>query len=113
SKGVLVAGQIWATAANSISFVGPEKINLSPVSLDQPSSNILASASPSPVGFYTTRGVVTFNDRVFNKDYLFVQEDTTAVFVSLKDRHFKNRLEVGQWVELGGGLQPAKPVPVI
>jgi signal transduction histidine kinase len=64
-------------------------------------------------GFYGTRGVVTFNDRVLGNDYIFVQEDTAAVRISVKGRPFQKQLKVGQWVELGGTLGASSYIPVI
>jgi len=73
----------------------------------------MTTTNPPMQGFYSTRGVVTFNDRVFDKDYLFVQEDALAVLVSLEGSLSNNPLKVGQWVDIGGAIQPGKPVPVL
>ncbi len=56
-------------------------------------------------GFFSARGVVTFNDRVFGKDCLFVQEGNAPVLVSLKSCSAKPQLKVGDWIELGGSLE--------
>jgi hypothetical protein len=40
----------------------------------------LTNINPAMVGYYGTRGVVTFNDRVFGEDVMFVQEDNAALF---------------------------------
>jgi signal transduction histidine kinase len=112
-NGTLVRGLIWASAKNSISLVGSERTTLSPIAMDPPASSTTASTNSALSGFYGTRGIVTFNDRVFDKDYLWIQEDAAPVFVSLKDRRYKNQLKVGQWIDLGGPLQPGKYVPTI
>jgi signal transduction histidine kinase len=65
------------------------------------------------IWFFTTRGVVTFNDRVFGNDCMFIQQDTAAMFVSLKGRKFAHDFQVGQWLELGGPFQPGKNIPTI
>src|SRR6185312_7756272 len=87
-KGVLVPGLIWAAQENSVSLV--DRAKTAPASLPggQSSKLILTNSNPAMMGFYNTRGVVTFNDRVFGKDVMFVQEDTAAIFVTLKDRNF-------------------------
>ena len=64
-------------------------------------------------GFYSTRGVVTFNDHVFGKDIVVVQEDNAAMLVSVGNRPFKNQLKVGQDIDLGGLLEPGNYLPVI
>ena len=65
-------------------------------------------------GFYSTGGVVTFNDRVLDKDYLVVQEEGSAVLVAGGETaFFQKQLKVGEQVELGGALQPGKYLPVL
>jgi signal transduction histidine kinase len=111
-KGALVPGWIWITAANGVSVTMAAKAE----STRAPATHALPhSIQPAQTmsGFYQTRGVVTFNDRVFGKEWLFVQEGSAAVFVSLKDCLFKNQLKVGQWVEFGGALEAAKSFPTI
>jgi signal transduction histidine kinase len=88
-------------------------MDLLPTDLGQASSRATTSTNPPMTGFYGTRGVVTFNDRVFDKEYLYVQEDSASVLVSLQDRHFKNEFKAGQCLELGGALLPGRAVPVI
>ena len=112
-NGVLVPALIWATADSSITPVESVRTNLNLLTAGDPSVTPLISTNTAMSGFYTTHGVVTFNDRVLGRHYLFVQEDTSPVFVSLKNRHFKNDLQVGQGVELGGPLRPGKSIPVI
>ena len=64
-------------------------------------------------GFYGTRGVVTFSERVFGQECLFVQEGSAAVFVSLRHCQPGNQLQVGQWVDLGGTLEAGKSLPTL
>ena len=64
-------------------------------------------------GFYGIRGVVTFNDRVFGTDYIFVQADAAAVRVTLDDRSLRSHLKVGEWVEIAGALEPGKYLSVV
>ena len=103
---------IWASAENSISFIKAGATNAVTTASDQP---ILSTTTTNPAmqGFYMSRGVVTFNDRVFDKDYIFVQQDETPVLVHLGTPSFKSQLKVGQDVDLGGALEPGKYVSVI
>ena len=61
-------------------------------------------------GFVSIRGVVTFNDRVAGKDFLFVQNDAAGFFIS-QNHHRFDQLQVGQWVEVGGALLPGGSTP--
>lgn len=110
--GTATPGLIWATAKNSISFMETATTNRGAAAVDQTPQSVIPTNSPMQ-GFYGTRGVVTFDDRVFNEDYIFVQEDAAAVRVFLEDRDFKGQLKVRQWVELGGALEPGKTLPTI
>jgi signal transduction histidine kinase len=111
-KGTMVPGMIWASAENSISFVETVTTNTASLGTNQPASSTVTN-SPAMRGFYSTRGVVTFNGQVFGNDCLFVQEEAAAVRVDLENRYFKNQLKVGQWVELAGALEPGKYYPVL
>ena len=110
----LVPGLIWVPQANCISFlknattnaVGTRPEELSPVLSESGSNQIMQ-------GFYGTQGVVTFSDRVFNKDYIVLQEDAAVMLVNVANRPFRNRLKVGQRAELGGLLDPLKTPPEI
>lgn len=109
---LMKAGLIWVLAENSISFIEAETTNAGTLVREQP---ILSTTTTNPAmqGFYGTRGVVTFNDRVFDKGYIFVQQDDTPVLVNLGNTAFKSQLKVGLDVDLGGGLEPGKYLPVI
>lgn len=110
--GALIPGLIWASAANSISPVETPKTNAGAEALEQPAL-FRTGTNPGIRGFYGTRGVVTFNDRVFDNDYIFVQEDAAVVRVTLEDPRLKSHFEVGRWVDIGGALEPGKCVSVI
>jgi signal transduction histidine kinase len=112
-KEMLVPGLIWASTENSISFIDAMTTNAATSARGRPDQP-MTTTNPAMQGFYGTRGVVTFNDRVFDRDFIFVQEeDNAAVLVALGNRSFKNQLKVGQGVDLGGALEPGKYVPVI
>jgi len=106
-NGTLMPGLIWASAENSVSF-------LKTVTTDEfTSTNKIVATTPAKQGFYGTRSVVTFNGRVFDKDYIFVQEGNTPMLVSLDGLALKDQLKVGQGVDLGGALGPGKYLQVI
>lgn len=110
-NGTLMPGLIWASADNSISFLKTVTTNkFAPA--NQPALSTVATI-PAIQGFYGTRGVTTFDDHVFGKHYIFVQEDNTVILVSPDELAFKHRLEVGQGVDLGGALEPGKYLQVI
>lgn len=111
-KGILSPGLIWATATNSISILQATPANTSDWSLNQPAQTVLAT-NPAMEGFFATRGVVTFNDRVFGTDYTYLQEGAAALRVSLKDGRFKDSFKLGQWVEVGGALEPGPNIGAI
>jgi signal transduction histidine kinase len=106
-NGTLIPGQIWASAQNCVAF-------LKTVTTDEfPSTNQIVATTPPKQGFYATRSVVTFNGRVFDKDYIFVQEGNTPMLVSLDNLALKYQLKVGQGVDLGGALEPGKNLQMI
>ena len=108
----MMPGLLWASAENSISFIEAGTTNAVTSSREQPIPS-MTTTNPAIQGFYGTRGVVTFNDRVFDKDCIFVQADDTVVLVSLENSSLKSQLKVGQDVDLGGALKPGKYVSVI
>ena len=54
-------------------------------------------------GFVSVRGVVTFNDEVLGRDFLFIQDDAAGIYISQASRRF-DQLQVGQGVDIGGTL---------
>ncbi len=50
-------------------------------------------------GSIRVHGVVTFNDRVFGKNYLSIQDDTAGVLIQLTTRFARRPLRVGDLVE--------------
>ena len=110
-RGVLVPGLIWAAADENIAIIETAKANLR--SEGQSSKIASTNNGDGSMGFYTLRGVVTFDDRVFGNDIMFAQDEATAVLVSLKDRSFGNRFAVGRWIELGGDARAGKNIPTL
>jgi hypothetical protein len=68
---------------------------------------------PVVVGYHSARGVVTFSDRAFNKDCLFIQVANAGIFISQADRLLCPQLKVGQAVEISGNLLPSKHTPIL
>jgi signal transduction histidine kinase len=112
-RGSLLPGIIWAPTRSCISLIdtGASDTHLSRGRQPQIATNTSASALQ---GFYGTFGVVTFNDRVFGKDLVFIQEDINSMRIDTGTRPFLSaQFPLGMRVELGGGMEPAKPIPVI
>lgn len=110
AKNVLVPGSIWVAQDDCISVIEGARGNQAS---SRQSSRLILTNANAPMGFYNAHGVVTFNDRVFGNDIMFVQEDTAAVFASLNGLKFADRFKVGRWVELGGASSPGKNIPVL
>lgn len=66
-----------------------------------------------PGGYFVTRGVVTFNDRVRDKECIFIQDARNGMFVSQAERQVRPRPQVGQAVQIGGPLLSGKYAPGI
>lgn len=111
-KGALTPGLIWVTATNGISIIQATPTNTSDWTFNQPAQTALAK-NPAMEGFFATRGVVTFNDRVFGTDYIYLQEGAAALRVALKDGRFKDTFKLGRWVDVGGALEPGKNIGAI
>ncbi len=109
----LTPGLIWVTTENGVSVIESANTNSAVASIDEP-SQVASNLPPAAMGgFYATRGVVTFSDRVFDKDCLFVQEGNAAMFVSLENFAYHDDFKVGQLLDLGGALKADKSLPAI
>jgi signal transduction histidine kinase len=104
----LKTGVIWAPSEVDVSFF--EKPGESPQGLEAPLKDPVEAG---PGGFFLTRGVVTFNDRVRDKECIFIQDGQNGMFVSLAERELRTRLQVGQAVHIAGPLLPGKYAPGI
>jgi signal transduction histidine kinase len=110
----LTPGVIWVSGESNIHFIESAKTNVQTAAAEQADTASATDTNPARQGFYSTRGVVTFNDRVLDKDYLVVQEDESAMLVSGGETSFfQKQLKVGEWVELGGAVQTGKYLPVV
>lgn len=111
-NGTLVPGLIWAPATNGLVVIASGTNRVADRTIAQPLTS-LVQTNPAVQGFYGSRSVVTFVGRVFGKDYLFVQEDSVPLSVSLEDIDLKSHLHVGDWVDIGGGLQTGESISLL
>lgn len=109
-KGTVTPGLVWATGENCLTIVataGTNDLN------NGQTTHATAATVPVVQGFYSTRGVVTFNDRFGGKDYTFVQENSAPAFVRLEDESFRPQFSVGKLVDLGGAFDASQSLPII
>ena len=99
----LKTGLIWAPSELDVSF------------FDEPGESLQGLEPPlrdpveaGPGGYFFMRGVVTFNDRVRDKECIFIQDAQNGMFVSQPERKLRTQLQVGQAVHIGGPLLPGK-----
>ncbi len=112
ANGYLVPGLIWTPAERNISFIESTNAIMYAVAETSPDHFAETSSESNHIwsGFVSLSGVVTFNDQVFGKDFLFIQDDAAGIDISQLDHRF-NQLQVGQWVEVGGTLMPGEYTP--
>lgn len=104
----LKTGVIWAPSELDVSFF--DMPGESPQGLEAPLKDPVEAG---PGGYLLTRGVVTFNDRVRDKECIFIQDGQNGMFVSLAERELRAQLQVGQAVHIAGPLLPGKYAPAI
>ena len=111
-KDTWVPGRIWIAPTHGLAVIETAQHDAPRTSSTHALTNANRATQPLS-GFYGTRGVVTFSERVFGQECLFVQEGRAAVFVSLRNCQPGNQLQVGQWVDLGGTLEAGKSLPTL
>ena len=111
-QGTMTPGRIWASAENSVLFTDAGTTNEFPLLKNPPIPTIVTN-NPVIVGYFETFGVVTFNDRVFDKDCIFIQEGNSVLQILLDDKFLKSQLRVGRSVGLGGQLASGRYPEVI
>ncbi len=104
----LMTGLVSAPSELELTFF--EVPGLPPVRAALPMKDPVAAG---PGGYFFTRGVVTFNDRVRDQECIFIQDARNGIFVSQAEREILPRLQVGQAVQIGGPLLPGKYAPGI
>lgn len=114
-NGVLTPGIIWASGNSIVPLeTAPETTNsaspIMPLPQEQPGFSYTDVQA-----FFGTRGAVTFNNSVLGNDYLFVQKDAEVVLVDFPNFAERQRLRIGTWLDLGGGVKPSKysHIPII
>jgi signal transduction histidine kinase len=105
--GTMMPGLIWASAENSISLIA-SGTNSEVPEVESQITPRTSAGNPALQAYSQTQGVITFNDRVFDKDLIFIQQDNLVTKVSLQDLFLKKQLEVGRYVQLGGKPGPGK-----
>jgi len=113
ARGLLMPGFIWVPSEHNLSFIeltNPRSASLATV---PPYHLTQASSYAALGGYYFTRGVVTFHDKVLGKDSLFIQDDTAGILVSQTDPRLGSQLQVGQLVDLVGQLSSGKYAPIL
>ena len=106
-NGIVIPGLIWASASNSISLIAAGTTNALLEAGNELIPTIISN-NPASQDYFQTQGIITFNDRVFDKDLIFIQGDKSVTKVTLENSFLKKQLAVGRNVELGGALGPGK-----
>ena len=111
-NGYLMPSLIWAPSLDTLSFVDSTNWDKNSAAINDLDRFAETSSDTNHLwsGFVSIRGVVTFNDRVSGKDFLFIQNDAAGIFISQNNHRFA-QLKVGQWVEVGGTLLPWGSTP--
>jgi signal transduction histidine kinase len=106
-NGYLIPGSIWTPSNEHISFIESTNLNNYSDAINSLNHFTEGSMDTNRVwsGYVALRGVVTFNDQVLGKHFLFIQNDATGIYISEATHHF-NQLQVGQWIEIGGAMKP-------
>ena len=105
--GTLTPVCIWASATNSIRFLESSSAKEFSVATNH-TSPTTTDGNPALPGYYGTRGVVTFNARVLDEEYIFVQENNLALRIMLANPAMSGQFKVGQCVDVGGTFEPGK-----
>src|SRR5579871_6068055 len=96
-------GAIWASGSNCLTVFKTPSPNVASIENSAPAAN-LASGIPTQ-GFYGTRGVVTFHDRVFGNECIFVQQGDSPAMITLESNYFQGEFKLEHLVDTGGGLK--------
>jgi signal transduction histidine kinase len=111
-NGYLMPGLIWTPSNEYISIIESTNSNDysdAAASLNHPTEESI-DTNHIWTGYVSLRGVVTFNDQVFGRNFLFIQNNAAGVYISQINHRF-NQLQVGQWVEVGGAMIPDGSTP--
>jgi signal transduction histidine kinase len=111
ATGPLAPGLIWTPTPSNVAFIEAPRPEGTPLATFPPHDLATSNVNPVLGGFYVTRGVVTFNDRVLNRDCLFIQDKTAGIFISQAAPVLRAQLQLGRQVDIGGNLLPGKHAP--
>jgi signal transduction histidine kinase len=111
-QGIMMPGRIWAAGENGTTFLETGATNEFTSAGNQPAPTT-GTRNPAIQGYFGTQGEVTFNDHVLGKDYIFVQQDNSAFLIRIGNQALKDRLKVGQYLDLGGAIEPGEYVQTI
>lgn len=115
----LVPGSIWVPSDQDIIFIEDTNTGwsassgLSPYRLSAPVANIISQSAGDFSSYFSAIGIVTFNDKVFGKDCLYIQDNSIGISISQADFPWGNLVHVGQWVAFGGNLEPGTYAPIL
>ena len=107
SSGALMPGIIWVPSDRNVKLFELPNTNTTPAgTMPSPAAN----APPAMGGYFSARGVVTFNGRAMGKDYLVVQDANAGIFIVPPRNPWPpaSRLLVGDSVQIGGTLLPTR-----
>lgn len=110
--GPLTPGLIWVPSQSNIRLLETTITNTAPLTLAQPAVKTQMNPTGDMAGFYITRGVVTFNDDVLKKHCTFIQDDNgSSIFILDPAERLVGKLQIGEWVQIGGTLLLGKDAP--
>ena len=101
----MVPGFIWVQASDKLTFAKAGSINEFTTAEREPP---LGTA-----GYFLTRGVVTFNDQAFDKNYTFIQDDGPPSQLSVERGALRTKLHPGEYIDVAGLFQRGKYIQVI
>lgn len=110
-EGTIVPEVLWVPVANCVTLTEGGPTNEFATPRNQPAP--VATSAAAMLGYFGTRGVVTFNERVFDKEIIVIQEGSSAWLITTANSGLKNQLRVGHYVDLGGALTPGNYVQTI
>jgi signal transduction histidine kinase len=112
--GNLTPNTIWISDLHNIQILENAVTSASFADTNNENAAYVAKTNLDMMGFYSSRGIITFNDRVLDEDYLVLQENDSAKLVSGGETSsYQNQLKVGDWVELGGAVHMGKSLSVL
>ena len=113
ARGQDAPGLIWMPSDQELTVMEHTNSRLSAMVLAPSERLNQASSNTALSGYYYTRAVVTFNDRVLGRDCLFAQDESSGMRLTSSDPRLGEQLQVGRWADLSGHLLPGKYAPAL